>query len=377
MGKSDKKDKKNKKGKHVSPMDMDDVPMGLPDELQRQKTRATCNKDFVNNASGHQYSGAYMTLDNDNSLNLEKFKTDFRIEVKALDEESIVFDMVGIDAAIANAFRRILIAEVPTMAIEKVFIANNTSIIQDEVLAHRLGMIPIRADPRDFSFKTEEATASENNTIVMRLNVRCVRDKADKTKVVNKEVLTSQMEWLPRGSEYPPDQEKKYTTFQRTQEEMFQDSPIACVHDDVVIAKMRPGQEIELEAHCVKGIGATHAKWSPVATASYRMLPEVEFLQPVEGGEAAELVATCPQKVFDIEDLGSKKVAVAARPRDCTLCRECIRKEGWEEKVRLQRKRDHFIFSIESSGVLPPEVLFTEAVQILSRKAEKVMDKIM
>lgn len=39
------------------------------------------------------------------------------------------------------------------MAIEKVFIANNTSVIQDEVLAHRLGMIPIKADPRHFEYK--------------------------------------------------------------------------------------------------------------------------------------------------------------------------------------------------------------------------------
>ena len=40
--------------------------------------------------------------------------------------------------------------QVPTMAIEKVFVHNNTSIIQDEVLAHRLGLIPIKADPREF-----------------------------------------------------------------------------------------------------------------------------------------------------------------------------------------------------------------------------------
>lgn len=60
--------------------------------------------------------------------------------------------MIGIDAPIANAFRRILIAEVPTMCIESVYITNNTSIIPDEVLAHRLGLVPIKADPRDFSF---------------------------------------------------------------------------------------------------------------------------------------------------------------------------------------------------------------------------------
>lgn len=46
-------------------------------------------------------------------------------------------------------------AKVPTMAIEKVFIYNNTSIIQDEVLAHRLGLIPIKADPRLFEYRQE------------------------------------------------------------------------------------------------------------------------------------------------------------------------------------------------------------------------------
>mgnify|MGYP002775593260 CR=1 FL=1 len=40
------------------------------------------------------------------------------------------------------------------MAIEKVFIANNTSLIQDEVLAHRLGLVPIKADPRLFEYKS-------------------------------------------------------------------------------------------------------------------------------------------------------------------------------------------------------------------------------
>ena len=59
--------------------------------------------------------------------------------------------MVGVGAAIANDLCRVLLAEVPSMAIEKVFINNNTSIIQDEVLAHCLGLIPIKADPRKFN----------------------------------------------------------------------------------------------------------------------------------------------------------------------------------------------------------------------------------
>ena len=51
--------------------------------------------------------------------------------------EKIEFDMIGLDPAIYNTLRRIMLAEVPSMAIERVLIYNNTSLIQDEVLAHR------------------------------------------------------------------------------------------------------------------------------------------------------------------------------------------------------------------------------------------------
>lgn len=98
------------------------------------------------------------------------FLQSFCVEIVSLSYEVAEFDMIGLDASIANAIRRVLIAEVPTMAIEKVHIYNNTSIIQDEVsptwlvkhynygwlnlkvLAHRFGLIPIFADPRKFAF---------------------------------------------------------------------------------------------------------------------------------------------------------------------------------------------------------------------------------
>ena len=171
-------------------------------------------------------------------------------------------------------------------------------------------------------------------------------------------------------------------------------------------------QEIELEAHAVKGIGKTHAKWSPVAMTWYRMLPEVRSLfdlsfilvssssfvqcflfgniyqvilvREVEDEDAERLVEACPVKVFDIEDLGNGKVKSfkqqeilcnsecfiltlqkwktgrnrerVARPRNCTLCMQCMREnygeevkgEGkqrkkWIENVALRRVKNHFI----------------------------------
>ena len=61
-----------------------------------------------------------------------------------------MFDLVGVEPPLANALRRIMIAEIPTMAIEKVNLWQNTSIIPDENLAHRMGLVPIYADPRKF-----------------------------------------------------------------------------------------------------------------------------------------------------------------------------------------------------------------------------------
>ena len=68
-------------------------------------------------------------------------------------ESRLVFDMIGIEAPIANALRRISLAEIPTMAIETVFFTNNSSIIPDELLAHRLGLVPIYADAERFEYQ--------------------------------------------------------------------------------------------------------------------------------------------------------------------------------------------------------------------------------
>ncbi|XWS27703.1 hypothetical protein CRYUN_Cryun25bG0004000 [Craigia yunnanensis] len=379
-----KEEAKGEEKKKFSIWDLPDVPMGqLPPHLELQRSRVLCNKDAPIHTESVQYSGAYASMGVDNSLRLDHFCNNFRVEVVRLTEEDTEFDMIGIDAAIANAFRRILIAELPTMAIEKVLIANNTSVVQDEVLAHRLGLIPISVDPRLFEYISENDQPNEKNTIVFKLHVHCKRGSPRFT------VKSDELKWLPNGSELVKESRnatsdssskpETYTSFTCSQDTFpeFAKNPIAPKHPDIIIAKLGPGQEIELEAHAVKGMGKTHAKWSPVATAWYRMLPEVVLLEEVEDGLAEELKSNCPVNVFDIEDLGKgKKRATVARPRACTLCRECIRGEEWEKRVALHRVKDHFIFTIESTGALPPEVLFTEAVKILEDKCERVITEL-
>lgn len=367
------------KKKKISAMDLPDVPMGkLPEHLELQRTRVVCKSDAPIHTEGVHYSGAYAAMGVDNSLQLDSFCKDFKVVVNKLTEDEMEFDMIGIDASLANAFRRILIAEVPTMAIEKVLVADNTSVIADEVLAHRLGMVPLKADPRLFEYLSENDVPKERNTIVFKMEVSCLKGSPRRT------VKSDQLKWLPNGSELqmashnPSAKPKSYTSFSCSQSSLpeFSKNPPRVKHDDIILAKLGPGQAIELEAHAVKGMGKIHAKWSPVATAWYRMLPEVVLLKEIKNEAAENLVSKCPVKVFDIEDVGKgQKRAVVANPRACTLCRECIR-GGGEDNVELRRVKDHFIFTIESAGALPPEVLFTEAVKILEDKCDRVISEL-
>jgi len=121
---------------------------------------------------------------------------------------------------------------------------------------------------------------------------------------------------------------------------------------------------------CEKGLGKTHAKWSPVCTAFYRLLPDIRLNQPVTGADAEELKAACPMGVFDIEDLGkNNKNAVVGDARKCTTCRECMRNEKFADIVDIGKIKDAFEFHVESVGIYPPERLVFEALKILKEKA--------
>jgi DNA-directed RNA polymerase I and III subunit RPAC1 len=274
------------------------------------------------------------------------------------------------------------------MAIETVKIFNNTSIIQDEVLASRLGLVPLRADARYFSYKRDEGeasgaldrpaeelfagTAHDGGAIEDRLRfdlfVPALRSSAGSAAGAGgagaggggggegevrkgREVLSRHLVWRPYSG-----QRERYGN-------------IGPVDDDILIAKLRDGQEIKVECEAVKGIGRVHAKWSPVATASYRLHPDIRLTRPVVGEEAEKIKALCPMGVFDIEDY-SKTLKVGDQ-RKCTMCRECVRARD-QTAVDLGRNRGHFIFTVESTGTLPAVDLFREAFNILTAKASEI-----
>ncbi len=117
------------------------------------------------------------------------------------------------------------------------------------------------------------------------------------------------------------------------------------VHEEILLCVLAPGQQIRLTAIAVLGRGELHAKWSPVATAFYRLRPLVELKKKVSGKEAEDLKKVCPLGGFDIEDT---RAVVLEQGRACTMCRECVRQ--FPSLVELSRVKNHFIFSVESTG---------------------------
>ena len=75
---------------------------------------------------------------------------------------------------------------------------------------------------------------------------------------------------------------------------------------------------MDLECYATKGIGETHAKWSPVCTAAYRMRPEITFPHKVVGETAQHIASVCPMGVFDIEDIDGEETLRVKKDLNCT-----------------------------------------------------------
>lgn len=320
--------------------------------IEYNRVTNTTSTDFP----GHQQSGDY-------SWNIEKFKENFDINISYISERTANFDLIHIDTSIANAFRRIMISEVPSVAPEAVYMFMNTSVIQDEVLAHRIGLIPLKVDPDLLTWvdKTQDENEryTEDNTIVLSLDVVCTKNPHAPKNATDPKELYRNSHVYARDLKFEP---------QGTQLERFKNSPVVPCDPDILLAKLRPGQEISLRAHCILGVGGDHAKFSPVATASYRLLPVIDIKEPITGELAVKFQKCFPPGVIGID--GKSGEAYVADARRDTVSREVLRHGEFDGKVKLGRMRDHFIFNVESTGAMSPEEIFFKSVRVLKNKAE-------
>ncbi|WUR03829.1 DNA-directed RNA polymerases I and III subunit RPAC1 [Vairimorpha necatrix] len=257
-----------------------------------------------------------------------------KVEIIKKEKLFLEFDLIGVDCSVANAIRRILINEIPTFAIDKVSIINNTSVLPDEFLAHRLGLIPLDVSPE---LEIEE----------LQFELKKINDTTEVLNITSNDIIYIQKEGDPHVE----------------------------IIKDIPIAKLAPRQAIELEMVACKNVGSVHAKWSPVCPATYRLMPIIE-IKDIYDEEAEKLQKCFSPGVINLVKEEDRIKAVVSEPRKDSVSREVFRHKEFEDKVFLGRKSNHFIFTVESL-VLDPLYLVKKALMIMNENLERLRNDLL
>ncbi|MFQ6106995.1 MAG: DNA-directed RNA polymerase subunit D [Thermoplasmata archaeon] len=273
-----------------------------------------------------------------------------KVDILKLEDRYAELILEDVDPDFANALRRTLIADIPKMAIEDVEFHlgpirgeegeeyESVTPLFDEVIAHRLGMIPIPTDLELFTFRDEckdcGGEGCPNCTIMYSLN-----KKGPST------VYSGDLE--PVG-----------------------DSRLKVVDERIPIVNLGKGQAMLVYATAILGKGKEHAKWQVANGVGYKYYPLIEIDH--DGcdfcGRCAEL---CPRDVFQVK----KKSVEVKDPLMCNFCKTCV--EECPKKcisVRGDPTRIHFHF--ETDGSLKAVVALKYALGSLSEKFEDLGKKV-
>lgn len=244
-------------------------------------------------------------------------------------EPKLVFLVEGINTTLANTLRRIA-EDVPILAIDTVEFICNDSVLYDEVLAHRLGLLPLKMD-KTFT-PIEECTCKGKG---------CAK-------------CTASLSLKAAGP---------CTAYSKNLK-----GKIKPVYGDMPIVILQKGQELELIAQARLGKGKTHAKFSP-GLVHYRQYPILDFAQC---GLCGACVDACPQKILSLDE--QKKKVVVSDILKCDLCRACEEacKAKGKNAIKVSASEENFIFIVESWGQLSPREIFIEITKALSKNLKQL-----
>lgn len=177
-----------------------------------------------------------------------------RVTIREANAQNVDFVLLNTELGLANSLRRVMLAEVPTVAIDVVEVETNTSTLADEFIAHRLGLIPLNCKNIDDMRYTRDCDCDDHCeycSVTLTLNARCTDDSGIMT-IYARDLIVAEgrpNEWL--GTPVITDPEGK----------------------GAIILKLRKGQEIRMRMVAKKGIAKEHAKWCPTAAIGFEYDP--------------------------------------------------------------------------------------------------------
>lgn len=241
------------------------------------------------------------------------------ISVKKIEEKdnAIWYLVNGVSPAFINAIRRSIMQHTPCLAIEDVTIFENDSVMFDEMVAHRLGLLPVKTD----------------KTYKLGDKVKMVLEKEGACTVYSKDIKST-------------------------------DPKIEVLDKNIPITRLSKGQKLRIEMQAVAMTGKEHAKWQP-AVVGYREVPSLEVSKECNGCEIC--VKECPLNVLEAK---GKKVSLE-EPMKCNLCGACV-DACPKDAIKLSFDKDSFIFMIEPIAGLTAKEAVAGAAKALGEKIEEL-----
>ncbi|CAK7904040.1 DNA-directed RNA polymerase II subunit Rpb3p [[Candida] anglica] len=254
---------------------------------------------------------------------MDKTDSGPRVTIRQTERDRVDFLLKDVDISIANSIRRTMLAEVPTLAIDLVEIEVNTSVLADEFISHRLGLIPLVSEGIDALSYSRDCTCDQycaNCSVKLELTAKCDTDSTMNVYAVD---LAKFHNGVRLGDPVIRDQHGK--------------GPLIC--------KLRKHQELRLTCIAKKGIAKEHAKWSPCSAVGFEYDPWNKLKHT---------------------DYWYEEDADAEWPKSANC--------EWEEapdpdaKFDYNAKPETFYIDVETVGVLPPDEVVLKGIETLQLK---------
>lgn len=264
-----------------------------------------------------------------------------KIEILEKDDVSLRLRIEGTNAAFMNTLRRIILSEVPSMAVDDVVIIENSSTLQDEFLAHRIGLMPLKTDLDTYNLPENCKCKSEFGCNLCRVSLILDVEAEDHTITVYSGDFKSE------------------------------NPSVVPVSNKIPIVKLAPEQKIRLEAYARLGKGEDHARWQPVSMCAYKYMPIIRVDTKL-CDLCGDCIKTCPQNVL----IKTGSEIEIRNIENCTLCQDCVDAcKKTPNAVKVTWDENSFIFNLESTGALSPERILREGLNILDGKLKEFLDQ--
>ncbi len=242
-----------------------------------------------------------------------------KVQVVDRSDLEVKFSVDGIQPPFANELRRIMMGEIPTMAIEWVDFLKNDSALNDEIMANRLGHVPLKFDKKAYNI-TKDCKCEGKGCGLCQAKLS-LKKKGP-------------------GMVYAGDLKSKARD-------------VVPVFDKTPIVELFEGQELEFEAIATLGFGRDHSKWQGAV---------VGYTNQFESKSKASEMKLCENHSFHVKDVK----AIKSEPSECVLCKSLN-----EDGETFKPIDDGFVFTVETASGLDTDDIVMESAGILEEKIKE------